>query len=63
MIMMYKVVIKQLTSMKLAIKTKQFTCDSSIQYIDGLVLERRNYIADALELCLSCTNPSKIRNV
>ena len=25
---------------------------------DGLVQERRNSIADALELCLSCTNPS-----
>ena len=27
--------------------------------IDGLVQERRNSIADALELRLSCTNPSK----
>ena len=27
--------------------------------IDGLVQERRNSIANALELCLSCTNPSK----
>ena len=27
-------------------------------HIDGLVLERRNSIASALELCLSCTNPS-----
>ena len=25
--------------------------------IDGLVQERRNSIANALELCLSCTNP------
>ena len=27
--------------------------------IDGLVQERRNSIANALELCLSFTNPSK----
>ena len=27
--------------------------------IDGLVQEKRNSIANALELCLSCTNPSK----
>ena len=27
-------------------------------YIDGLVQERCNFIANALELCLSCTNPS-----
>ena len=27
------------------------------QYIDGLVQERRNSIADLLELRLSCTNP------
>ena len=27
-------------------------------YIDGLVQKRRNSIANALELCLSCTNPS-----
>ena len=27
-------------------------------YIDGLVQERRNSIANALELRLSCTNPS-----
>ena len=26
-------------------------------YIDGLVQERRNSIANALELRLSCTNP------
>ena len=26
--------------------------------IDGLVLERRNSSALAMELCLSCTNPS-----
>ena len=30
-------------------------------YIDGLVQERRNSIANALELCLSCTNPSILR--
>ena len=28
------------------------------RHIDGLVQERRNSIANALELCLSCTNPS-----
>ena len=28
------------------------------QYIDGLVQERRNSSALAMELCLSCTNPS-----
>ena len=27
-------------------------------HIDGLLQERHNYIANALELCLSCTNPS-----
>ena len=27
-------------------------------YVDGLVQERRNFIANALELYLSCTNPS-----
>ena len=27
--------------------------------IDGLMQEKRNSIANALELCLSCTNPSK----
>ena len=27
-------------------------------YIDGLVQEKRNSIADAMELRLSCTNPS-----
>ena len=27
-------------------------------YIDGLVQEKRNSIANALEICLSCTNPS-----
>ena len=29
-----------------------------LQYIDGLVQERRNSIANALELSLSCINPS-----
>ena len=29
-----------------------------ILHIDGLVQERRNSIANALELRLSCTNPS-----
>ena len=28
------------------------------EYIDGLVQERRNSIANELELRLSCTNPS-----
>ena len=27
-------------------------------YVDGLVQERHNFIAEALGLCLSCTNPS-----
>ena len=27
-------------------------------YLDELVQERHNSIANALELCLSCTNPS-----
>ena len=31
-------------------------------HIDGLVQERRNSIANALELRLSCTNPSMHRN-
>ena len=30
-----------------------------IPKIDGLVQQRRNSIANALELCLSCTNPLK----
>ena len=30
----------------------------SSQYVDGLVQERRNSIANTLELRLSCTNPS-----
>ena len=28
------------------------------EYMDGLVQEKRNSIANALELRLSCTNPS-----
>ena len=32
------------------------------QYIIGLVQERHNSIANAMELCLSCTNPSILRN-
>ena len=31
---------------------------TAVAYVDGLVLERRNSIANALELRLSCTNPS-----
>ena len=31
---------------------------SNQHYVDGLVQERRNSIANALELRLSCTNPS-----
>ena len=34
----------------------------SIMHIDGLVQERHNSIANALELCLSCTNPSKLKS-
>ena len=33
-------------------------CSLLLQHIDGLMQERRNSIANALELCLSCTNPS-----
>ena len=32
-------------------------------HINGLVQERHNSIANALELCLSCANPSNIRGV
>ena len=32
--------------------------DNVYEYFDGLVQERRNSIANALELRLSCTNPS-----
>ena len=32
-------------------------CDILIQYIDWSVQERRNSIANTLELRLSCTNP------
>ena len=35
--------------------------DIDYYQIDGLEQERRNSIANALELCLSCTNPSKYR--
>ena len=28
-----------------------------VYYINGLVQERRNSMANALELCLSCSNP------
>ena len=36
-------------------------CDRALHlnhYFDGLVQQRRNYTANALELCLSCINPS-----
>ena len=33
-------------------------CVTSSPHIDGLVQERRNSIANTLELCLSCNNPS-----
>ena len=32
--------------------------NDSVLYFDGLVQELRNSIANALKLCLSCTNPS-----
>ena len=35
------------------------TLDSNTDEIDGLVQERQNSIANALELCRSCTNPAK----
>ena len=34
-----------------------YTLGDYICYMDGLVQERRNSIANALELRLSCTNP------
>ena len=36
---------------------KQLYGDDGI-YVDGLVQEGRNSIANALELCLYCTNPA-----
>ena len=30
---------------------------NELDYFDGLGQEKRNSIANALELCLSCTNP------
>ena len=35
----------------------------SFYEIDGLVQERRNSIANAMELRLSCTNPSKCKHL
>ena len=34
--------------------------DKNLDHVDGLVQERCNSIANALELCLSCTNPSML---
>ena len=39
--------------------TPLFPVANAGDQIDGLVQERRNSIANALELRLSCTNPSK----
>ena len=39
--------------------TKQQLISTYTEWIDGLVQERQNSIANALELRLSCTNPSK----
>ena len=36
-----------------------YVCKIPFQQIDGSVQERRNSIANALELHLSCTNPLK----
>ena len=36
---------------------------SNADHTDGLVQERRNYVANTLELRLSCTNPSICRNI
>ena len=33
------------------------SADGRLPHFDGVVKERRNSIANALELCLSCTNP------
>ena len=37
---------------------KDYWYDGNSPYVNGLVQERRNSIANALELRLSCTNPS-----
>ena len=37
---------------------RQQWAPGNIPYFDGLMQERRNFIPNALELCLSCTNPS-----
>ena len=34
-------------------------CSRKLKQLDGLMQERHNSIANALELCLSCTNPLK----
>ena len=39
-------------------KPSDFLKVSCIAYIDGLVQKKRNSIANALELRLSCSNPS-----
>ena len=38
-------------------------CSELRYHIDGLVQERRNSIANALELRLYCTNPSKYKEI
>ena len=48
-----------ITDGTLTIQGLQWTIPGKLgQYIDGLVQEQRKSIANALELCLSCTNPS-----
>ena len=46
------------TTMKNQSSTSLFICGWHLSHFDGLVQERRNSIANALELRLSCTNPS-----
>ena len=38
-----------------------FQCVSPGNHFDGLVQERRNSIVLAMELCLSCINPSIVQ--
>ena len=35
----------------------EWNCSDEENHVDGLMLEKRNFIVNALELRLSCTNP------
>ena len=48
---------QSLHAMQTPFYISDFLWDKTISYIDGLVLEKRNSIANALELRLYCTNP------